>query len=118
MPDPAARLYRDVRGVRHEVVVRRTRGAWQVLDIDETAKPTVIEHLTAADDGEPQARSHATTCNSSHDAAWKVTARHSAGLTPVRQVPRMRNTSHRRHERRAGHRPISVKSFTPERQAA
>jgi len=29
--------------------------AAHALDIDETAKPTVIEHLTAADDGEPQA---------------------------------------------------------------
>jgi len=55
MADLANRLYRDARGVRHEVVVRRTPGAWQVLDIDETEKPTVIEHLTAADDGEPQA---------------------------------------------------------------
>ena len=55
MPNPDTAHYQDTRGVHHDVVVRKTRdGAWQVADIS-VAKTTIIETLTAAEDGRPEA---------------------------------------------------------------
>jgi hypothetical protein len=55
MPNPDTAQYQDTRGVHHDVVVRKTPdGAWQVADIS-VAKTTIIETLTAAEDGGSEA---------------------------------------------------------------
>ena len=55
MPNPNPARYQDAGGVQHEVVVREAHGgAWQVLDI-RARETTVIETLTAADEGQPEA---------------------------------------------------------------
>ncbi|MBV9194615.1 MAG: hypothetical protein JO168_10770 [Solirubrobacterales bacterium] len=55
MPNPVIAHYQDASGVRHDVVVRKTRaGAWQVADIS-VAKTTIIETLTGVDEGRPEA---------------------------------------------------------------
>jgi hypothetical protein len=55
MPNPDRAHYQDARGVHHDVIVRKTPGGgWQVVDIS-VANTTVIETLTAADDGRPEA---------------------------------------------------------------
>lgn len=55
MPNPVPARYHDAKGVEHEVVARKARdGAWQVLDVS-ARKSTLVESLTAVDEGQPEA---------------------------------------------------------------
>jgi hypothetical protein len=55
MPNPVITHYKDARGVQHDVVVRKPRGGtWEVVDIS-VRNTTVIETLTALDEGRPEA---------------------------------------------------------------
>ena len=56
MKPDAVGSYHDADGIRHEVLVRQTRGGWQVLDLDTAAKRArVIDTLDGREDGRPQA---------------------------------------------------------------
>ena len=56
MKPDAVGSYHDADGIRHEVLVRETRGGWQVLDQDTAAgRARVIDTLEIPDDGRPQA---------------------------------------------------------------
>ena len=56
MKPDAVGSYHDADGIRHEVLVRETRGGWQVLDLDTAAKRArVIDTLDDREDGRPQA---------------------------------------------------------------
>jgi hypothetical protein len=48
--------YHDAAGMPHQVLVRETRGGWQVLDLDTAAgQARAIDTLDGRDDGRPQA---------------------------------------------------------------
>jgi hypothetical protein len=87
--------YHDADGIRHEVLVRETRGGWQVLDLDTAAgRARVIDTLDGCEDGRPQAeaiaRDYLTTI--------EPTSR-QAGREPGEAIPeeRVRDAdSHRR----------------------
>ncbi|MGZ6563870.1 MAG: hypothetical protein ACXVH1_30655 [Solirubrobacteraceae bacterium] len=93
-PDPVGN-YHDTAGIRHDVLVRETRGGWQVLDRDSAAgRARVIDTLEIPVDGRPQAeaiaRDYLTTI--------EPTSR-QAGREPGEAIPeeRVRDAdSHRR----------------------
>jgi hypothetical protein len=72
VPNPAPTRYHDAKGVQHQIVVRRAPdGVWEVFDVS-SRQSTLVDSLTAADEGRPQAeaiareyardqREHATT---------------------------------------------------------
>ena len=95
MKPDAVGSYHDAAGTRHDVLVRETRGGWQVLDQDTAAgRARVIDTLESPDDGRPQAeaiaRDYLTTI--------EPTSR-QAGREPGEAIPeeRVRDAdSHRR----------------------
>ena len=95
MPNPDPAHYQDARGVHHDVVVRKTPGGgWQVVDIS-VAKTTVVETLTAVDDGRPEA-----------EAIAREYARENAAVTTGQQPAAARNA-------KSGRRPSAA---SPSRQ--
>jgi hypothetical protein len=54
MDDQTPARYRDADGIWHTLEVRKGAGGWQVLDLDGEHEH-VIETLSGAEDGRPQA---------------------------------------------------------------
>ena len=81
MPNPVRARYHDANGVEHEVVARKARdGAWQVLDVG-ARESTLVESLTAVDEGRPQAEAIAEEY--AREQRGKATARVSTGQPPA-----------------------------------
>ena len=69
MPNPVPAHYRDARGVRHDVIVRKAPdGAWQVLDVS-VRETKVIESLTGIGDARSEAEAIAVEYTREQQAA-------------------------------------------------
>ena len=95
MKPDAVGSYHDAAGVPHQVVVRSTRGGWQVLDLDVAAgRAQVIDTLTSPDDGGPQAEAIARDYLTTVERSGSPAGRNPAGAISEQGGPDAR--SHRR----------------------
>jgi hypothetical protein len=78
-PD-AVGSYEDATGIEHQVVVRETRGGWQVLDVDIAGGGArVIDTLASPDDGGPQAEAIARDYLTTVERSGSPAGRNPAG---------------------------------------